>query len=162
MRRHRSLSEAGGQLRLAAPTRPVMHRSSTAAKPSVSRSTTDGRLSPPQSYTNHPRHQHFPFAPHIERPQRHATADGHTLGSGQDARLHVRDPAYLFQAGAQLSAPYHSNVHPPAGTHDTGHRFKRRQLWLTHPKTKAYSRTTDRAEGRVEARPQAKTGITCK
>ncbi|MFF9158583.1 hypothetical protein ACF1AB_40900 [Streptomyces sp. NPDC014846] len=80
------------------------------------------------------------------------------VGSGQDARPHVRDPEHHFQVGAQLSAPYHSDVHLPAGTHDTGYRFKHWQLWLTHPETKAYIRTADR----VEARPQAKTGITCK
>lgn len=80
------------------------------------------------------------------------------VGNGKDARLYVRDPEHLFQVGAQLSAPYDSDVHLPAEAHDTGYRFKHWRLWLTHAKTKAYVHTADR----VEAWPQAENGIACK
>ncbi|MGY5106034.1 hypothetical protein [Streptomyces sp. 900105245] len=87
-------------------------------------------------------------AEHCERHSAHFQ----TMGNGQDTKLHARAPPPL---------PGGRPAPPPAGTHDTGHRFKHRQPWLTHPKTKAYIRTTDRAEGRAETRPQAKTGTTC-
>ncbi|MER6277085.1 hypothetical protein ABT202_12355 [Streptomyces sp900105245] len=80
------------------------------------------------------------------------------MGNGQDTKLYARDPAHHFQAGTQPSRPLPQQRPPTRGNHDTGHRSTHRQPWLTHTKTKAYNRTTDR----VEARPQAKTGTTCK
>ncbi|ROP55991.1 hypothetical protein [Streptomyces sp. PanSC9] len=79
-------------------------------------------------------------AEHCERHSAHFPA----VSSGKNTRLHARDPAHHFQAGTQLSAPYHNDVHPPAGAHDTGHRSKHRQPWHTHAKTKAYNRNRQR------------------
>ncbi|MET8942697.1 hypothetical protein ABZX30_03655 [Streptomyces sp. NPDC004542] len=79
------------------------------------------------------------------------------LGRGKGAATYVRDPDGLFTAGAQLSAPYDGDVRMPAGAHDTGYRYRGRQLWLTHDKAKAYVRTPHG----VEAWPLAENGLAC-
>ncbi|MFF5189275.1 hypothetical protein ACFY30_36820 [Streptomyces sp. NPDC000345] len=78
------------------------------------------------------------------------------MGRGEDHRQYVRDPDGVLP-GELLTAPYDGDVRMPAGAHDTGYRYRDRQLWLTDERTTAYVRTPDG----VEAWPLAKDMVAC-
>ncbi|MFH8798512.1 hypothetical protein ACH4F6_02755 [Streptomyces sp. NPDC017936] len=78
------------------------------------------------------------------------------LGGGADGRTYVRDPDGVLDPG-MLDAPYDGDVRMPAGAHDTGYRYRDRQLWLTDDRATAYVRTPDG----VEAWPSVKDGVGC-
>ncbi|OIJ68930.1 hypothetical protein [Streptomyces mangrovisoli] len=71
-------------------------------------------------------------------------------------REYASDPHGVLPS-EMLTAPYRANVKLPADAHDTGYRFRGRQLWLTDDRSTAYVRV----DGRVQAWPEVKEGVAC-